>query len=118
MAERDGLDGEHEALGALSLSAWFPPAVTQPIALHVAAKRWLCAREPGYFEALSAASQLSLELQGGPFEPGEADDFLTRPYAAEAIRLRRWDDFGKQLETDEALTLESFAGVLAASCTS
>jgi phosphonate degradation associated HDIG domain protein len=118
MAERDGLDGEHEALGALSLSAWFPPAVTQPIALHVAAKRWLCAREPGYFEALSAASQLSLELQGGPFAPDEADAFLTRPYAAEAIRLRRWDDFGKQLETDEALTLESFAGVLAASCTS
>ena len=113
MAERDGLDGEHEALGALALSEWFGPEVTQPIALHVAAKRWLCAREPGYFEALSPASQLSLKLQGGPFAPADADEFLTRPYAAEAIALRRWDDFGKKLETDEVLTLESFADTLA-----
>jgi len=112
MAERDGLDGEHEAIGALALSSWFGPEVTQPIALHVAAKRWLCAREPSYFEALSAASKLSLELQGGPFGPEDADRFLTRPYAAEAIRLRRWDDFGKKLETDEILTLGNFVNVL------
>jgi [1-hydroxy-2-(trimethylamino)ethyl]phosphonate dioxygenase len=114
MAERDGLDGEHEAVGALALSAWFGPEVTQPIALHVAAKRWLCAREAGYYEALSPASKLSLELQGGPFTPAEADEFLARPHADEAIRLRRWDDFGKKLETDEALTLEGFRDVLVA----
>ena len=112
MAERDGLDGEHEAVGALALSAWFGPEVTQPIALHVAAKRWLTAREPGYFAALSPASQLSLDLQGGPFGPAEADAFLARPYAAEAIRLRRWDDFGKKLETDGPLALESFESLV------
>jgi phosphonate degradation associated HDIG domain protein len=112
MAERDGLDGEHEAVGARALAAWFPPAVTGPIALHVAAKRWLCAREPGYFAAQSEASKLSLELQGGAFTPAEADDFLAQPHAAEAIRLRRWDDYGKKLETDAALTLAGFVNTL------
>ena len=55
MAERDGLDGEHEAIGAATLAAWFGPAVTEPIALHVAAKRYLCAAEPGYVEEIGRA---------------------------------------------------------------
>ena len=95
LAERDGVDGEHEALGALTLSAWFGEAVTRPIALHVAAKRYLCAAEPGYLDALSAASQLSLRLQGGPFDAAGAAAFRQQPFAADAIRLRRWDDAGK-----------------------
>jgi gamma-butyrobetaine dioxygenase len=112
MAERDGLDGVHEALGALALSAWFGAEVTRPIALHVAAKRYLCAVEPGYAEALSPASQLSLSLQGGPMTTGEAADFAALPFAAEAVRLRRWDDWGKALEPQERRPLESFRDVL------
>lgn len=112
MAERQGMDGAHEAVGADALSAWFGPDVTQPIALHVAAKRYLCATEPGYLDALSPASQLSLRLQGGPLAPGEADAFKALPFAGEAVRLRRWDDWGKALEPSERRTLEDFRGVL------
>jgi len=112
MAERDRLDGEHEAVGAMALAAWFGPAVTWPIALHVAAKRFLCAAEPGYFEALSPASKLSLELQGGAFTPAEAAVFMARPFAEDAVRLRRWDDWGKALEPEGRRTLESFRETL------
>jgi phosphonate degradation associated HDIG domain protein len=112
MAERDGRDGEHEAVGAAALAAWFGPAVTWPIALHVAAKRYLCAAEPGYLEALSSASRLSLKLQGGPLAPDEAAAFIARPFAADAVRLRRWDDWGKALEPERRRTLESFQETL------
>jgi gamma-butyrobetaine dioxygenase len=112
MAERDGLDGAHEAVGAAALAVWFGPAVTQPIALHVAAKRYLCAAEQGYLGALSPASRLSLDLQGGPFATAEADAFIAWPYAQEAVRLRRWDDWGKALEPGRRRTLESFRETL------
>jgi [1-hydroxy-2-(trimethylamino)ethyl]phosphonate dioxygenase len=112
MAERDGLDGAHEMVGAAALAAWFGPAVTEPIALHVAAKRYLCAAEPGYFEALSAASKLSLELQGGPFAPADAAAFAALAHAEEAVRLRRWDDWGKAIEPERRRTLESFRETL------
>ena len=112
MAERDGLDGQHEAVGAAALAAWFGPAVTWPIALHVAAKRYLCAAQPGYFEALSPASKLSLDLQGGPFTPAEAVAFMARPFAEDAVRLRRWDDWGKALAPEHRRTLEQFRETL------
>ena len=112
LAEREGLDGEHESVGALALSAWFGPEVTQPIALHVLAKRYLCAAEPGYWDALSPASQLSLRLQGGPLAPEAAAAFAVSPFAADAIRLRRWDDWGKALERCERLQLEDFRKLL------
>ena len=112
MAERDGLDGAHETVGAAALSAWFGPAVIRPVALHVAAKRYLCAAEPGYFDALSPASKLSLELQGGPFLPDDAAAFAALPYAEDAVRLRRWDDWGKAMEPERRRTLASFRETL------
>ena len=72
-----------------------PTAVVQPIALHVEAKRYLCATEPGYRAALSPASALSLALQGGVMSAADAADFLARPHAQAAIRLRRHDDAAK-----------------------
>src|SRR5579872_4678681 len=94
-ADRDGRDAHHEEHGARALRRWFGPEVTGPIALHVAAKRYLCAAEPGYETGLSAASQLSLALQGGAFTPAQCRRFALSPFAADAIRLRRWDDAGK-----------------------
>lgn len=91
-----GVDAGHEGIGANWLSAWFPREVVEPIRLHAAAKRYLCAREPGYFDALSAASRKSLALQGGPMSPEEARQFETHPHFDRAIRLRRYDDRGKQ----------------------
>ena len=56
-----GIDDEHEAAGAQWLhEAGFDPEVTEPIRLHVPAKRYLCAVDSAYFEQLSDASRLSL----------------------------------------------------------
>jgi phosphonate degradation associated HDIG domain protein len=90
-----GIDGRHEAGGAAWLSLYFGPAVTDPIRLHVAAKRYLCAVEPAYLAQLSAASRQSLALQGGPFTSAEIEELEREPYYREAVQLRRWDDQAK-----------------------
>ena len=41
-----GIDDQHEALGNAWLVNHFGPEVTEPVRLHVAAKRYLCAVEP------------------------------------------------------------------------
>jgi gamma-butyrobetaine dioxygenase len=69
--------------------------VTEPIRLHVAAKRYLCAIEPDYAARLSPASVRSLDLQGAAFAPEASADFIARPYADDAVRLRRWDEAAK-----------------------
>lgn len=93
-AER-GIDSRHEMIGAGYLARAFGPAVVEPIRRHVDAKRYLAAFEPGYFEQLSPASVQSLALQGGFMTREEADAFLADPAAADAIRLRRYDEMGK-----------------------
>lgn len=95
----EATDDRHEHIGAGLLDALFPPAVTEPIRLHVDAKRYLCVTDLGYFATLSPASVRSLELQGGIFSTAEARAFGARPFAGEAIRLRRWDDLAKDPET-------------------
>lgn len=90
-----GIDGLHEEQGARWLEAHFPPSVTEPVRLHVPAKRYLCAVEPGYLAGLSPASVKSLALQGGPFTPDEVAAFESNPHFAAAVRLRRWDDTAK-----------------------
>ena len=94
IAER-GVDGRHEQVGATWLARCFPAAVTEPIRLHVAAKRYLCAIDDGYQRRLSAASIRSLALQGGPMSDEEVREFEASPYAREGARLRRWDDLAK-----------------------
>lgn len=94
-AEDADLDLRHEAVGASALRGLFGPQVIQPIALHVAAKRYLCAVEPGYLDGLSDASRHSLQLQGGAYSAPGAARFIARPYAADAVRLRRYDDLAK-----------------------
>jgi phosphonate degradation associated HDIG domain protein len=90
-----GLDDRHEQIGYKWLARWFGPEVAEPVRLHVAAKRYLCATDPAYAARLSPASRLSLELQGGPFTPAEAEAFRTLPRHADAVRLRHWDDAAK-----------------------
>jgi gamma-butyrobetaine dioxygenase len=91
----DGIDDRHEGLGARWVERWFGPAVSEPVRLHVAAKRYLCAVEEGYHEALSEASQRSLKLQGGPMSPAEVEAFRRNAHAEAAVALRRWDDEAK-----------------------
>lgn len=90
-----GVDGRHEEAGAAWLARAFGPEVAEPARLHVDAKRYLCAADPAYLAGLSPASALSLKLQGGPFDAEELTRFSERPYAADAVRLRRWDDAAK-----------------------
>jgi len=96
-AETLAIDARHEELGADWLMRWFGAEVTEPVRLHVAAKRYLCASQPGYAEALSGASKLSLSLQGGPMNPAEVAEFEAHPWFAEAVRLRHYDDGGKRI---------------------
>jgi phosphonate degradation associated HDIG domain protein len=90
-----GIDTQHESLGSAWLSQHFGPEVSEPVRLHVAAKRYLSASEAGYFSLLSDASKLSLELQGGPMRAEEQAKFGAERFFAEAVALRRWDDEGK-----------------------
>jgi [1-hydroxy-2-(trimethylamino)ethyl]phosphonate dioxygenase len=91
----DGIDDQHEALGEAFLRQYFGPAVTEPVRLHVAAKRYLCATEPSYFGRLSADSVRSLELQGGPMSAEEVTEFDALPEAKAAVQLRRFDEAAK-----------------------
>jgi gamma-butyrobetaine dioxygenase len=93
-----GTDNHHGDRGAAWLARWFPPALTEPVRLHVAAKRYLCAAEPGYFATLSQASVYTLSVQGGPMSEAETRAFEADPHAADAIAVRRWDDLAKDPE--------------------
>lgn len=90
-----GIDTQHESLASAWLSQHFGSEVSEPVRLHVAAKRYLCRAEQGYLDRLSEASKLSLRLQGGPMSAEEAARFREEPFLAEAIDLRRWDDEAK-----------------------
>ena len=90
-----GTDNRHSEQGANWLARWFGPDVTEPVRLHVDAKRYLCATEPGYLDQLSPASVYTLGVQGGPMAGAERAAFEARPHAAAACRVRRWDDAAK-----------------------
>jgi phosphonate degradation associated HDIG domain protein len=97
-AEKLHIDARHEVSGAKFLEACFPPEVYEPVRLHVAAKRYLCAVDSAYLERLSPASTLSLKYQGGPMTPAEVRAFEAERFHADAVTLRRFDDTGKQPE--------------------
>lgn len=89
------VDRRHEAIAVQVLAGLFPPSVTAPIALHVEAKRYLCAVDPSYHALLSEGSVRSLHTQGGPMRPDEVTRFESMPAHRAACDLRRWDDEGK-----------------------
>lgn len=91
----NGIDNSHEEVCADYLAPFYPPAVTEPIRLHVAAKRYLCATDAAYLHRLSDASINSLMVQGGPMNAAEIESFEANPYHRDAIRLRHYDDDGK-----------------------
>ena len=77
-ADTDAADNRHELRALEVLRGAFGPEVLDPIRLHVAAKRYLVATEPGYSATLSPASVLSLSLQGGPMSDAEQRRFHDR----------------------------------------
>jgi [1-hydroxy-2-(trimethylamino)ethyl]phosphonate dioxygenase len=94
-APDQSIDDLHENLASGFLDQHFIDAVSEPVRLHVAAKRYLCAKDPAYLEMLSEPSIQSLALQGGPMSKEEVAEFELLPFYKDAIKLRRWDDQAK-----------------------
>jgi [1-hydroxy-2-(trimethylamino)ethyl]phosphonate dioxygenase len=92
---RAGVDDSHEERAALWLRQSFSAEVTEPIRLHVPAKRYLCAAESSYMAVLSEDSVRSLALQGGPMSAGEVSEFERNAHFQAAVDLRRIDDLAK-----------------------
>tara|TARA_B100000287_G_scaffold255262_1_gene239926 strand:- start:1073 stop:1612 length:540 start_codon:yes stop_codon:yes gene_type:complete len=88
------LDGKHEEIGFDFLKNYFKPDVVEPIKLHVDAKRYLC-RDKSYYDHLSEASKISLNLQKGIMKDDEAEKFSKLKYFEDAIKIRQYDDDGK-----------------------
>ncbi|EHR69826.1 putative HD phosphohydrolase [Burkholderiales bacterium JOSHI_001] len=100
----DGVDDRHEVLAARALAPLFGPAVSQPVALHVQAKRYLVGSRPDYQRGLSPDSLRSLALQGGAMGAAECEHFLATAFSQAALRLRVWDDQGKRSDWQPAST--------------
>jgi predicted HD phosphohydrolase len=104
-------DDRHEAVGARWLAPRFGPGVSGPVALHVLAKRYRCAVDPTYYEALSPASIGSLRLQGGPLDAAGVARFSAHPGADHALLLRAWDEAAKDPYADTE-PFDAFVGCL------
>ena len=90
-----GIDDAHEELGYRYLRSIFGDDVTEPVRLHVPAKRYMCATIDGYQQQLSPPSVQSLKLQGGPMSEDEVRVFEQNAFVDDAVRLRQWDDAAK-----------------------
>jgi len=93
--EELGGDAHHEEVGARYLARWFDHHVTDPIRLHVQAKRYLCYASPDHAARLSPSSVRSLAVQGGPMDNTAAMAFRSTPHWDDAVQLRFWDDRAK-----------------------
>ena len=107
-----GVDDRHETSGGHHLMEMFPKSVTEPVRLHVAAKRYLCGADQDYAAALSEPSKVSLKLQGGPMDTEEMATFESNPWFEDAVRLRRWDDDAKVIDL-ETPSLDYYMGFVA-----
>ncbi len=102
----------HEEVGADFLTDYFPEQVTEPIRLHVAAKRYLCSTDPEYYDQLSDGSKRSLEVQGGRLSPDEQTELEGNPFLNVALEIRRLDDLGK-LSDHNAPPIETYRDTVA-----
>jgi len=82
------LDGKHEEVGFGFLKDYFRQEVTEPIKLHVQAKKYLC-RNKSYYDLLSDASKISLELQGGIMNDEEVRKFTSLKFCKDAAKARK-----------------------------
>jgi phosphonate degradation associated HDIG domain protein len=99
-AAREEMDGfgivDHEALGAEFLRGkGFSKKIARLVESHVEAKRYLTVKDPAYYDQLSEASKKTLEYQGGPMTPEEAEAFEQYPLFDLIIQMRKWDEQAK-----------------------
>jgi len=87
---------DHAALGAQLLAPLFGQAVSEPVRMHVLAKRYLFTTRGAYARKLSPQAQIRLMQQGGRMSEDECAAFERHPFFTDAIQLRVWDDLGKK----------------------
>ena len=92
---RKKIDGKHEDIGYEYLKKFFKKEVVEPIKYHVLAKRYL-AKEKKYFNSLSNASKISLNLQGGTLNKKESKEFEKKDFFKNSIKLRKFDEVAKR----------------------
>ena len=102
VADQD-IDGHHERIGEKWLEEYFGPEISQPVRLHVAAKRYQCTVNPDYLAQLSPASTKSFVLQGDKMNEDEVSAFEKNPFFKDALQLRTWDDNAKDPEMETPL---------------
>jgi putative nucleotidyltransferase with HDIG domain len=89
----------HEQAGAeFLLRLGFSEKVARLVECHVEAKRYLVSTDESYFEALSAASKITLMHQGGKMQAAEITTFEADSYFKQHIELRRIDERAKSAE--------------------
>ncbi|MFC7309683.1 inositol oxygenase family protein [Streptomyces monticola] len=106
---RPGDDAGHADHAADAVRPLLGERVSRLVRLHVPAKRYLAAVEPG--RGLSPQSALTLRAQGGVMTAAEAEAFLADPCADDAVTLRQADDAGKVVGLDAGV-LEDWRSVL------
>lgn len=88
---------DHEGIGARFLVArGFSPKIAELVNAHVAAKRYLVATNATYAAQLSSASTATLKHQGGPMSADEVAAFEADPLFKAKLRMRSWDEMGKE----------------------
>lgn len=103
---------DHDTIGASFLKQiGFSARVTELVAGHVQAKRYLASSDPGYQAQLSDANKHTLQQQGGPMSREEAKAFKQDRLFTDKIKLRRWDEQAKVPDADAA-PIESYSALL------
>ncbi len=100
-------------LGAERIRDLLGDRVAGLVEAHVPAKRYLVATDGSYRSRLSPESTRTLAVQGGALGTDELSSFLSSPYAADAVALRRADDAAKVPGAPVA-TLDAWVPVLRA----
>jgi predicted HD phosphohydrolase len=106
-AQDAGVDMHHDVVGARWIEERFASRVSEPVRLHVLAKRYLVTTNHDYLSKLSHASVQTLYMQGGPLEQEEVVEFISKEGAEDAVRVRLWDDLAK-VRDKQTSTLSDF----------
>jgi len=81
----------------------------EPSALKI--QKYLVSKDKDYYDKLSDASKQTLEYQGGKMSIDEMKEFETHPEFNNILKVRYYDDIGKQMGIDIP-RLESFYNLI------
>lgn len=86
------VDVQHQHIAGEWLAGSFGPDITEPVRLHVEAKRYLCAVDPDYVAQDPSVSLRRVLLKNGILKRSEIREFQENPYHRQAVWLCRIDD--------------------------